>query len=647
MNPTKLTYKMLIDAQKMLVTLNQLPKQTFANRLTALRRFLGANQLNEDEPIGLEMRPHFPLCVDKMVDKLRDEGKPDRDISNTKSALMSWCHAVARYDTESAYMADQPTPFMALLKATIKDHPVALVARQAGVPIDMLSGWLRGKSPRARSEKYIRRLEAFFGIERNSLVGLAGFALDLRKKAEVPPAIGVEFRVRQRERVKDGYILKVESNSPLRSQWRELMVYKTQPAPILERTTRGRWTCSPLVFKTYNDSCWHTFLDGVEVPSAHAVAAKVFSYLGFLGVSIEDGGIGLPLESLQTLAWLAVPDYIERYLNWMKARAGNKFTSGTIQFIATVNCLMRPGYGFLAQQPEYQMTLPAKYHQIDWGVLCEKQFKYLTKLTAAYTPDICTSRDSFAPLAHIIGLPQPMEAVADMIQRMRHDRPTSALSAEAIWARDILLVKLFASNPLRLRNMSWIEWMPQNVEGKHPSDKCAIYQRVDKSWWIYIPKRFLKNRGGAAIYDYDSPVNEGVWKDLERYLTKYRPVLMQFPTDVLLLPRGRDVERATSVKSSQAYKKPAPTQHGPWKDISKRLAALTKRYLWRCDGIGSHAFRHITATSILKAPGGDIKTAAQVLHDSEPTISKHYSGLRSGDGNERMAELLKASFGRM
>ncbi len=59
------------------------------------------------------------------------------------------------------------------------------------------------------------------------------------------------------------------------------------------------------------------------------------------------------------------------------------------------------------------------------------------------------------------------------------------------------------------------------------------------------------------------------------------------------------------------------------------------------------AFRHIVATAILKTDEGSVKTAALVLNDRETTVEKHYSGLRSGDGAVRMAELLAPTLAKM
>jgi len=71
MKPEPLTYSKLISGQQQAVTIGQLNPNTFANRTTALRHFLRANHLQEEDVVGLEMRPHFPMAVDRLLDKIR------------------------------------------------------------------------------------------------------------------------------------------------------------------------------------------------------------------------------------------------------------------------------------------------------------------------------------------------------------------------------------------------------------------------------------------------------------------------------------------------------------------------------------------------------------------------------------------------
>ena len=299
---------------------------------------------------------------------------------------------------------------------------------------------------------------------------------------------------------------------------------------------------------------------------------------------------------------------------------------GQMQFLATIASLVRPRFGYLRQRPELQRTLPAQYQDEQWEELCDRQFELVEQLVSAYHGEIGVSRNSFDPIRNVIDLPQPMDAVADMVQRMRADRPVGRHPRyEAVWARNLVLIKLLASNALRRRNLAHLTWRADNTG--------HLYQKEDRSWWIHIPRQQFKNTCGAAgDFDYDSPVHPSAWADIEKYLFVHRKMMMRGPTDLVFLTLE---DRRSAGKNR------------PWLEMSATVSALTNRYLLRSPGIGPHAFRHIVATSILKADGGDHKTAAKVLNDRVSTVEKHYAGLRSADGAVRMAELLDGPFSRM
>lgn len=646
LNPEPLTYAQMLSDQMQLVTLGRLNAQTAANRATALRLFLRANHVQIDDVVGLEMGPHFPLAIDRLVVQLREEGRSDRSISNTRAALSPWKQVVIADSTARALLLNRTTPFVDALRQSIGAHPKELIARQTGVPRTMLWGWVSGKMPRASNAKYIRKIEGFFGLERESLVTLAGIKTGVRARGQVGEATPIEYRESLGERSRDAYYLAPELASPLRAQWYAHMHYKTTPAPKLRRSATGRWTFSSLQAIRESKANWFTFLNGAEVPTARPVWAQTAAYLGWLALPAERGGLGIPPDDLQTLAWLAVPDHVEEYLEWLKKRCGGKRTKSTAEFLSLVSCMVREKVGFLYQQPEFLKTLPLRFHGEDWQSLCQRQAEYVAQLQEAFKHELVSGRDSFEPIRNITELAQPLEAIADMVQRMRLDRPTSCAVSEAIWARDICMVKLFVSNPLRLRNMATLTWSPKNVDSRYPANKGALYQRGDGSWWIFVPKTLLKNRRGESIHDYHSPVHASVWGDLERYLLRHRNELIRWPTDLVFLAHKRDPKRVQMVRGG-AYKKPALGRHMPFMEMSKRLVTLTRKYLWKSDGIGSHSMRHIVATSILKTDAGDIKTAALVLNDAEATVAKHYSGMRSGDGAARMGELLGKTLNRM
>lgn len=647
LKPEPLTYAQMVRDQSTLVTLGQLNPQTAANRATALRVFLRVNHVQMEDVVGIEMGPHFPLCVDKLVTLLRREGRSDRSITNTRAALKPWKLAVVGDETARALLRNQPTPFANLLLQSVGTYPRDLVARQAGVPRSMFLGWLVGKTPRASNAMYVRRIESFFGLESGSLVALAGISDGTRARETVGEAHTIAYRESLGARSRSEYYLVPPLDSPLREQWRQLIRYKTAPVPTLKRSPAGRWTFSPLQAIRESGANWPTFLDGVEVPTARAVWAQTAAFLGWMGLPTEQGGLGVEKDKLQTLAWFAVPEFVESYLEWLKKRCGGKRTKSTAEFFSLVSCLVRPGVGFLYQQPAFLKTLPARFQCDDWYALCQRQHHFIDQLKTAFKPEMVASRNPFEPIQALIDLPQPMEAIADMLQRMRRDRPTTSAISEAVWARDILMVKLFAANPLRLRNMATLTWSRTNVDSRRPDDRACLYQKGDGSWWLSVPKRLLKNRRGEVIHDYNSPVHNSVWGDLERYLFRHRDQLIRWPTDLVFLQKVRDPRRTEYVRGGKEYKRPAQNAHRPFMEMSKRLVVLTRKYLWKSDGIGCHAMRHIVATSILKTDAGDIKTAALVLNDAEETVAKHYSGMRSGDGAVRMGDLLGKTFDRM
>jgi integrase len=619
-----LTYHTLLDEQSRKVQLDGLNEQTAANRATALRNFMRANGMCLDDVVGDEMRLRHPEAIERLVQMLGEEGRSTRSISNTRAAFRPWRDAVIEYDTAVALAMEKGTPFMEALKGVMTGVPVKRVAKQAGVPPDMLRGWLLGKQPRPSSVTYLMRIEAFFGLERTSLVALAGVKPRGYKVQLGGPPARIQYNETAFPLTRQQYCCKPAPDSPLRQQWYEFMKYKTCAAPALQRTKRGKWRFSPCPLSATTDTNWWIFLDGKEVASARIGWAKVASYLGWLTLSRERGGKALAAHEVQTLAWLAVPEYLEEYLDWCKNRIGGR-NQGTNHFLAFVASLVRPRFGYLLQCPELQLTLPAKYAAQDWSELCQRQFDLTEQLVSSYKDEIDVSRDSFAPIRKLVELQQPMDAMVDMIQRMRADRPVGgASSLEAIWSRDLALIKLLISNPLRMRNLAHLTWRADN--------SGDLYQRSDKSWWIRIPKNKFKNRNGAAGDSiYDCEIQPSAWPDIERYIFTYRPKLLRFPSDLVFLTR---LERGTN-------------EHRPWGELCAKVQKLTAKYIPQCNGFRAHAFRHIVATSILKAEGGTHKTAARVLNDRVATVEKHYDGLTSNDGARELGRLLGAQFSRM
>jgi integrase len=626
MSAQPVTYKLLLETEERLVNQGAIAARTAANRASTLRRFLKANALNVEDPVGAELRADFPEKSREFAGALAAGGMSPRNVGNTLSVLRRLRGLVIEIDTERAIAGDNFTPFTQAFRALMKDYAVHRLARQTGVPASMLYGWMKGKRPRAGNIPHLKRVEAFFGLEAETLTTLAGFA----GGKYVVPAVGEPLKVAYREELavhtRQHYLLKPTPDSPLRAQWLDFVRYKTDWAPVLARTDRGVWRFAPIPLRVERPANWYEFLDGREVPSAELTWSIVASFLGWLSLAGADGGAGLPASAVQTLAWMAVRERVQQYVAWRVRRVGGRYNGTVFAFFAFAAALLRQESGWLWQQGKFLATLPPEYAGRDWGEMCAGTYSLAQRLTMRWRSQRRQTRDPRAPMRGILESERPLDYVVDMVQRMRADRPLSgARQAEATWARDLALIELLISNPLRRRNLAGLTWRADNTG--------ELYQHPDGSWWVRIPREHFKNTQGAAgASDYDMPVQAAVWRDLERYVRVLRPHLLTFASDYVFVPT------------------PGP-QHlcdRPWEGISPRVKELTRKYLWRSPGISPHAFRHLVATAIIKASGlSDFKTAALVLNDRLSTVEQNYAHLKSGDGANRMGELLGDAFRRL
>ncbi|MES2992310.1 MAG: hypothetical protein V4844_12905 [Pseudomonadota bacterium] len=620
-----LTYQDLLNGQDKRVLMGTVHPQTAANRATALRVFMGFLKLSAEDPVGQEFRAMFLARCHELSDHLRTAGKTPRNVGNTLSALKSWRPVVVAIDTDHAISGDKLTPFAQAFRALLNGTPVKLLARTIDAAPGMLYGWQAGKNPRLSNSKYLTRVERYFGLPDGELSTLAGF----RHGSYEPKSVGEPLKIAYRDglKAKSHYVFKPALDSPLRKQWHELLVYKTARVPTLIRSNKGVWRLSPHDIETEREGNWYRFLNGSEVPTAHPRWNQLASFLGWLAMPVPAGGMGVPESELHTLAWLTHSAYAEKYVDWLIARAGNLVNGSVIEFLAFIKSMTRPVTGYLWQLPSFAKTLPLELPTENWQEHAETAWRTANASAVALRPLLVQTRDPSEPMKHILDTDSPLEFVADMVQRMRADRPLGrAPYTEARWARNVALIKFLVSNPLRVRNVCTLTWRDDN--------SGLLYQRPDRSWWVRVPKVHFKNfKGAASDNEYDMPVQETVWQDLERYLT-LRPRLLNGPSDYLFIGAGRG-PRATLSKQ-------------PWEDLSRTVEDLTRKYLWRCPGIGTHAFRHLVATAIIKASkNSDYKTAALVLNDRLSTVERNYAHLKSSDGAKRMDELLGDVLRRM
>lgn len=616
------TFSYLINIMTQRATLSGQPPQSLSNSLSALRAFMTDLGFNSDSPIGSNLRVSYYRRITEHLTNLREKGHSTRYIANRKNLLGHWHSLILELDRQSAADLGTLLPFQKALKELTATAPSQMqLAKDAGIPIATLKRWLAGANPQKKAVPMLRRLEGYFGLQPGMLVELArGHTDSTPTTVSTPPLILYRQRMSKN---KLPYALQHVSDN-LKKEWLDLLQHKVEVLPRLERQRTGKWDASEHTTQRESGNNWYCFLDGTYVAAAHITWGNIASYLGWLSLQQNNGGAGLEKNAAQNLGWLLVTSMGQAYLSWRIKRSAGIVHSGVIRFIQVIKSLTHPKTGYLTQSPHLLSALPPEAKiTTSWADACSTAFAWAKKTLSVLSEQQSKSREPFEPVKAVLELAKPMEAVSDMIHRMKAARPAVGGLSEAVWARDLLLIKLLASNPLRAKNIKLLTYNLDNTG--------HLRQTQSGAWRIVIKPEMFKNKNGAAKNNiYDMPVNESAWGDIERYLKRYRP----------LLPYAKDLTNVflSSEKSFSPH---------PWESLNQRVFSLTKQYLWRCPGAGPHVFRYINATAILKACPGEWDTAAQVLHDKVETVKKHYAHLRGTDGAERAHALLHDSFARM
>jgi integrase len=223
------------------------------------------------------------------------------------------------------------------------------------------------------------------------------------------------------------------------------------------------------------------------------------------------------------------------------------------------------------------------------------------------------SRNPYFPISRILDLQHPMQAIFLLLKRL--DKAASTVYewrfANAVMRREIALIALIGSNPLRARHFSEMRYRPGD-------DTSNLYRR-DKKWYLRFPREAFKNfRGTASKERYDYPVADFAAKYLDEYINVYRDRLGWGDEMDLVFPNAR-------------YGTENPVRFTG--ELSEKVRVLTAHFLpeFAPYGFGGHAFRHIVATEFIRNHLAGIEIAARILHDKEETVRKAYSWVKGVD----------------
>ena len=546
-----LTFRELAEKMNLRAAEGVVGPSSLPNLQSALKAFLQQSGLSEDCVIGSILRVSYYRNLAKHVEELKVQGRTAAYIANRKSLLGKWSSLLNQLDRLEALTNNTNTPFQLALQDILKQantNPTQL-AKVLGINKQTFQRWLKGAQPQQAALPALRRIEAFFALERNALVTLA-FESNYYKPADESVAPKIEYRERLATFCKEHYYLKTISEQ-LAREWSELVVHKTEKLPLLKRYSRGAWVTTEYITEGKTERNRHLFVRDKYVPTSKVLWISLVAYFGWMCRDTANEGAGLSVDDVQSLAWFSHKSMIHRYLTWKLERANNKVHYGILDFVKQVKALTHPVHGYLTQMPSLNQHLPEFARHKNWLEGCNEAYEWASEMKRNLGSDgIEHSRQPMEPIKHILELPDPLEAIGDMTARMRACRPVTGGGDEAIWARDLLLIRIMISNPLRAKNIKLLTYKPDN--------SGSLYRNKDGSWNIKIEKRAFKNvKGAAGAEDYDVGVTPNVWPAIEQYLKAYRPM---FP----------DADKVDYVFLSSSTEK-SDGYVGPWKSLNRRV----------------------------------------------------------------------------
>ncbi|UQR62991.1 hypothetical protein LRP30_40710 [Bradyrhizobium sp. C-145] len=233
-----------------------------------------------------------------------------------------------------------------------------------------------------------------------------------------------------------------------------------------------------------------------------------------------------------------------------------------------------------------------------------------------------TSSDSTARVSTILALKTPLEAIEFGAIRLK-EYIDSLPSSRARWAtavRSAVTLKFHAQLPLRRATFCALTYS---------ADNSGMVRWENGHWWVVIPEKVFKNEGTKAFEKFvvDGYFRQklldqwGLYEDLATYVQYARSkVLAVVDSPAFYVARG-----------NKGHVSPN-TFGGEFRLLTRDYIAENRGTGAGWAGVrefGSHAMRHIVATSVWKETRS-LHAAAMAIHDSEKITEKHYRKIVEG-----------------
>jgi integrase len=297
--------------------------------------------------------------------------------------------------------------------------------------------------------------------------------------------------------------------------------------------------------------------------------------------------LGVPIESLTSLAALLHPDVIEPVIDAYWRKNGDEPKTSTIdlgwkalRIARETSCLDQPA---LDRLDDIRVTLE---HHRRAGLTP----KNLHLVRQVLTEGVWNS---------VVSLPNVL------MKQARADYDHAPIKA-GITAQLAVAIAILTFAPIRLSNLVGIEL-----------DKNLIKPGgLNKPYWLVFPHYDVKNRVDLN-FQFDQPLTDLI----DEYVHEYRPALLRGSNSSWLFPGEGGGPKAAITFSLLITKR-----------IMKAVGAR----------ITVHQFRHAAAAIYLKHRPGDYETVRRLLgHRSIQTTIDFYCGLQTTQATEQFGKLIR------
>jgi site-specific recombinase XerC len=574
--------------------------QQIRNHDSALNQYAEAVGRFEASECAGDFTELFETNLAVFVKSLTNRGVSPAATANRVSCLRSFRLSF------NAMVADSiGKSFAEVLRDLLKIHetaPGAQFWKKLGVPKATLQRWLDGRIPGKSSRESIQRLEHFFNLPPGALLGRIYFDGSAKKAPER------KNTARNRALAADRYIYKTPTDA-VRKEWAEVIHFHTAPYLLngLQRNSTWRVKAEETISGPQMIQWYSKAQSGVCITACIAWG-YVGRFFGYLLREKAKGGRGMGEEQL-SLALLSDISLVLEFIEFKKNRSGF-YTQYVVRLLNFVGSLLRKDTGFLRQQPKFGKHLLSPIHESEWDAWCENSRATLIRVSRDLKigNHVKKGREPTEPIENILAEEHPIRVLITMVDEMNKVFVLDQrLYRRAFRKRDVLLVKMLISNPLRVHHFTIMTYRSDNSGN--------LYQDATGSWRLRFDPVDFKNQRGAADKEYDVLLSPWLYQDIVEYLERYRPVLSCADTSDRVFLSGSGKGKFWSARS-----------------ISEQMRRLTQRYIPGCPGFGVHAFRHIAATEYIKNNPNGFQVAANILHDRLATVMREYAHIKVADG---------------